>query len=268
MKILYTDIDGTLTGPLGNLFWDSERNTTGSAAEAIVRAAREGLEIVPLTGRSRAGMLEVARLLGFPTWFGELGALRVYDRGEDIVLDHGAYTGDAPIMDELHRAFVHLAEHFRGRIEEHSPWNESRVLSLVLRGGVDVGEVEDLLADIGCGWAEFIDNGVIPRRFETMPEVERVHAYHLVPRGVSKAAAIAADRERRGLDIHDCAMVGDSTADILCRAEVGRCFLVRNGFEKDPGLAWTLEPDSGVHVTGATHGSGFAEAVHLLLDGR
>src|SRR5687768_9858393 len=150
MKVLYADIDGTLTGPLGNLFWDAQRNTTGAAAEAIVRAAREGLEIVPLTGRSRGGMLEVARLLGFPTWFGELGGLRVYERGEDIVVDHGAYTGDAPIMDELHRAFARLSEQFRGRIEEHAPWNESRVVSLVLRGGVDVNEVENFLADIGC----------------------------------------------------------------------------------------------------------------------
>ena len=268
MKVLYADIDGTLTGPLGNLFWDARRNTTGAAAEAIVRAAREGLEIVPLTGRSRGGMLEVARLLGFPTWFGELGGLRVYERGEDIVVDRGAYAGDAPIMDELHRAFARLAEHFHRRIEEHAPWNESRVVSLVLRGGVDVNEVDNFLADIGCDWAEFIDNGVIPRRYETMPDVERVHAYHLVPRGVSKAAAIAADQERRGLDRDDCAMVGDSTADMLCRTEVARCFLVRNGFEKDPGLAWTLEPDSGVEVTDATHGSGFAEAVHLLLDGK
>lgn len=267
MKVLYTDIDGTLTGPLGNLFWDAERNTTPAAADALVRAAREGLEIVPLTGRSRAGMLELARLLGFGTWFGELGGLRVYDRGEDVVLDHGGYAGEAPIMDELHRAFVALAAAFPGRIEEHAPWNEARVVSLVLRGGIDVAAADAFLAGIGNGWTEFVDNGVIPRRYGTMPEVERVHAYHLVPRGVSKAAAIRADQERRGLDRSDCAMVGDSTADVGCRTEVGRCFLVRNGYDKDPGLAWTREPGSGVEVTAATHGSGFAEAVHLLLDG-
>lgn len=267
VKVLYTDIDGTLTGPLGNLFWDAQRNTTAAAADALVRAAREGLEVVPLTGRSRAGVLEVARLLGFAHWFGELGGVRVYDRGEDVVVDTGAFAGPGAIMDELRRAFLALLDRYPGRIEEHAPWNESRMVSLVLRGGIDVDEADGFLAASGWDWAEFVDNGVIPRRYESMPSVERVHAYHLVPRGVSKAAAVVADRERRGLDREECAMVGDSRADVECGPEVGRCFLVRNGFDKDPGLAWAAEPDSGVEITGATHGSGFAEAVHLLLDG-
>ncbi|MGH7536076.1 MAG: HAD family hydrolase, partial [Gemmatimonadales bacterium] len=239
MKVLYTDIDGTLTGPLGNLFWDSERNTTPAAADAIVRAARAGLEIVPVTGRSRAGMLELARLLGFPHWFGELGGLRIYDRGEQVVVDHGGEVDGTLIIEELRRALRGMLERFPGRIEEHAPWNESRIVSLVLRGGLGLEEAGAFLAEAGLDWATFVDNGVIPRRYESMPEVERVHAYHLVPRGVSKAAAIAADREHRGLAREDCAMVGDSRADVECAPEVARCFLVRNGYAKDPGLAWT-----------------------------
>ena len=90
---------------------------------------------------------------------------------------------------------------------------------------------------------------MIPRRYETLTEVERVRAYHLLPRGVSKVAGIAADRAYRGLEREECAMVGDAAADLECRGEVGRCFLVRNGLDKDPSLAWALEPDSGVEVT-------------------
>jgi hypothetical protein len=84
---------------------------------------------------------------------------------------------------------------------------------------------------------------------------------------VSKVAGVAGDRAYRGLDPEDCALVGDAAADLDCRGEVGRCFLVRNGLEKDPSLAWVLEPDSGVETTKASHGEGFAEVVHLLLDG-
>ena len=159
-----------------------------------------------------------------------------------------------------------LIARFPGRVEEHSPWNTTREASLVLRGDLPLAEAEEFLVETGLGWATFLDNG-IPRRYESMPEVERVHAYHLVPKGVSKAAAIAADREHRGLAKEDCAMVGDSAADVECAPEVARCFLVRNGYDKDPGLAWTGKPDSGVEVTRAAHGSGFAEAVHRLLDG-
>jgi hydroxymethylpyrimidine pyrophosphatase-like HAD family hydrolase len=131
---------------------------------------------------------------------------------------------------------------------------------------VPTAEAEDRLAADGLGWATLVDNGVIPSRYENLAGLERVRAYHLLPRGVSKAAAIAADRAYRRLDQAECAVVGDASADLECRDEVGRCFLVRNGLDKDPSLRWVLEPGSGVEVTKAGHGEGFAEVVHRLLD--
>ena len=265
-RVLYTDVDGTLVGPLGNLFWDVNRSPTLAAAEALVRAAREGLEVVALSGRARTGMFEVARLLGLSTWICELGGIRVYDRGTEVVHDHGAFPGDGAPTNELWKALDGLIARFPGRVEEHSPWNANREASLVLRGDLPLAEAEEFLAETGFGWAGLLDNGVVPRRFETLPGLERVHAYHLVPRGVSKAAGIAADRARRGFAKEECAVVGDAAADVECRSEVGRCFLVRNGLAKDPGLAWTLRSGSGVEITSGGHGEGFAEVVHLLLD--
>src|SRR5207248_10025235 len=81
VRVLYTDVDGTLVGPLGNLLWDSHRAPTLAAAEALVRAAREGLEVVALTGRARAGMFEFARVLGLQSWLCELGGSGITDRG-------------------------------------------------------------------------------------------------------------------------------------------------------------------------------------------
>jgi phosphoglycolate phosphatase len=265
-QVLYTDVDGTLVGPLGNLLWDTNRVPSLTAADALVRAARQGLEIVPVSGRSRLVMAELSRLLGLTSWICELGGIRVYDRGEVVVHDHGAFPGQGAPTAELAEAVSGLIARFPGRIEEHTPWNATREASLVLRGDLDLDEAEAALAEDGFPWAELLDNGVIPRRFETLPGVARVRAYHLVPRGVSKAAGVAADRARRGLPREACAMVGDAQADLECRAEVGRCFLVRNGLAKDPGLAWALDPQSGVEVTAASHGEGFAEVVHRLLD--
>jgi hydroxymethylpyrimidine pyrophosphatase-like HAD family hydrolase len=267
IKVLYTDVDGTLVGPLGNLLWDGDRAPSLAAAEALVRAASEGLEIVLVSGRSRAGMFEVSRLLGLSSWICELGGIRVYERGQVVVHDHGAFPGTGAPTSELQQAMEGLIARFPGRIEEHTPWNATREASLVLRGNLDVDEAGAALAEAGFPWAELLDNGVIPRRIETLPGITPVRAYHLVPRGVSKAAGIAADRARRGLSPEACAMVGDASADLECRAEVGRCFLVRNGLAKDPGLAWALEPESGVEVTSGGHGAGFAEVVHRLLDG-
>lgn len=266
MRVLYADVDGTMVGPLGNLLWDSHRTPTLAAAEALVRAAREGLDVVALTGRARAGMFEFARVLGLESWICELGGIRVYDRGETVVHEHGAFPGGGVPTAELHRAVELLLESYPGRLEEHSPWNALRESSFLLRGEVDPAEAEERLAAAGFDWATLHDNGVIPRRYETLTEIERTRAYHLLPRGVSKVAAVAADRAYRGLERADCAMVGDAAADLDCRHEVGRCFLVRNGLDKDPSLAWVLEPGSGVEVTKAGHGEGFAEVVHRLLD--
>ena len=267
VKVLYADVDGTMVGPLGNLLWDSNRNPTVVAAEALVRAAREGLEVVPLTGRTRTAMFEFARLLGFPSWICELGGIRVYDRGKTVVHQHGDFPGEGVPIAELRRAVDLLLEAYPGRLEEHSPWNEHRESSVLLRGEVPTEDAEERLAAAGFRWATLVDNGVIPRRFETL-DVERVRVYHLVPRGVSKVAAVAADRAYRELRREETALVGYAAADLECRTEVGRCFLVRNGLEKDPSLAWVLEPSSGVEVTKGTHGEGFAEVVHRLLDDR
>lgn len=267
VRVLYTDVDGTLVGPLGNFFWDGNRTPSLAAAEALVRAAREGLEIVALTGRTRHGMFEVARILGLESWICEMGGVRAYSRGAEVVHDHGEFPGDGPPAAALQAAVDLLVDAFPGRIEEHSPWNALRECSLVLRGDLEETGAGALLVEAGFGWAELIENGVIPRRFDGIPDVERVHAYHLVPRGVSKMTAIAHDRSARGIAREDCAMVGDAGADMDCRVEVGRCFLVANGLVKDPTLAWTTEAGSGVEVTEAGYGSGFAEAVHQLLDG-
>jgi hydroxymethylpyrimidine pyrophosphatase-like HAD family hydrolase len=266
VRVLYADVDGTMVGPLGNLLWDSGRTPTLAAAEALVRAAREGLEVVALTGRARAGMFEFARVLGLESWICELGGIRIYDRGDTVVHEHGAFPGGGVPTAELHRAVELLLRAYPGRLEEHSPWNASRESSFLLRGHVDPAEAEAELARAGFGWASLVDNGVIPHRYETLTGVERVRAYHLLPRGVSKVAGIAADRAQRGLERAECAVVGDAAADLECRGEVGRCFLTRNGLDKDPSLAWALEPGSGVEVTKAGHGEGFAEVVHLLLD--
>lgn len=266
VRVLYADVDGTMVGPLGNLFWTSDRRPTLAAAEALVRAAREGLEVVALTGRARAGMFEFARLLGLQSWICELGGIRVYDRGETVVHEHGDFPGDGVPTGELHRAVDLLLESYPGRLEEHSPWNATRESSFLLRGDIPTTEAEDRLTAAGFGWAAVHDNGVIPHRYETLPDTERTRAYHVVPRGVSKVAAVAADRKYRGLERAETAMVGDAAADLEVRSEVGRCFLTRNGLDKDPSLAWVTEPGSGIEVTKAGHGDGFAEVVHRLLD--
>jgi phosphoglycolate phosphatase len=87
------------------------------------------------------------------------------------------------------------------------------------------------------------------------------HAYHLVPRMVSKANAVAAHARARGYETGECIAVGDSIEDLEVAAAVGRFFLVANGPERDPGLRAALPGWDNVTVTEGANGDGFYEAV-------
>lgn len=263
-RVLYTDIDNTLVGPLGNLFHTGDRQPTLAAATALMRAAQAGLEIVPLSGRSRVRMFEVGRLLGLRTWFCELGGLRVYDGGDTQILDPGAFIGSTRPVDALTDAVAGLVQSF-DTLEPHEPWNEGREISLLVRGEVDRDAARSWLDVNGFAWAELHDNGVIPRRIPTLPHVERVRVFHLAPRGIGKAHAIAADQLYRGIDPAHCAMIGDSPSDLACHSEVSRCFVVRNAIDKDPGLARQVAAIPNAEITTLGFGEGFAEAVEALL---
>lgn len=264
IRVLYTDIDNTLVGPFGNLFHTGDRQPTLAAATAIIHAAQAGLEIVPLSGRSRVRLSEVGRLLGLRTWFCELGGLRVYDAGDTQILDPGTFPGPGLPAPALSTALAGLVDAFDG-LEAHEPWNEGREISLLLRGEVDNTAARSWLDENGFGWAEIHDNGVIPRKFPTLPHVERVRIFHLSPRGIGKAGAIAADQMHRGIDPAECAMIGDSPTDLACHSEVDRCFVVRNAVEKDPDLAGDVASTPNAAITTLGFGEGFAEVVEALL---
>lgn len=264
VRVLYADVDGTLVGPGGSLFLDGDRRFHLEAAEAVGRAREAGIEIALLSGRSRPSMTELARIIDAPTWIGELGAIRSYDRGREEVHDFGAYPGGGVAVDELRVAAEKLMGTHPRRLEEHGPWNTFRVASFMLRGLVDEAFVGAWLADNGYAWVDFIDNGVIPRPFPGL-DVHTVRIYHLVPKGVSKAAGIAADQAYRGLSPAECAMVGDAHSDLACAAVVGRAFITANALAKDPTLGAAVATFPNAEVTARGYGLGFADVVARLL---
>jgi hydroxymethylpyrimidine pyrophosphatase-like HAD family hydrolase len=125
-------------------------------------------------------------------------------------------------------------------------------------------EATAALDGAGYGWLEVLDNGVIRRTFPSL-DVPEVRAYHLVPRGVSKASAVRVHRELRGFPQEETAAVGDSLSDLMVASEVGSVFLVANGVQAVGDAADGMEH---VYATPSPAGDGFAEAVEALLAGR
>lgn len=256
VRVLYTDLDGTLLGPDGSLLTAADGRPSTRAAQALVDAAAAGVAVVPVSGRQRAQLGNDARLLGLGSYIGEAGGVVVRD-GE-LRDEWGQCPRD--LADTPHEALVAagavdaLLARFAGDLRPYEPWHRGREAGHLLHGLVDVDEACAVLADAGCPWAYLIDNGATagwPGR--------QVRAYHLLPRGVGKATALADDLAARGLDAAQAAACGDSLEDLRMTRVVGTYVIVANGHGDIGGTVF--------RVPGAM-GAGFADTVAALLAAR
>ena len=261
IRCVYTDLDGTLLGRGGSLFRDADGGFSMLAARALEACHRAGVEVVLKSGRRKAQVMEDARLLGQTAYIYEVGCGLVID-GEETFL-----TGELQPRDgrTIHQQIEDsgaprlLLEAYAGRLEPHDPWHLGREISHLMRGLVDAMEADELLAEHGHGDLRLVDNGAIVRR-STLPDLGAPpHVYHLIPRGASKTAAVAAHMRARGYAPAECVGVGDSREDLGVAKVVGRFFLVANAVEKDPSIRGALTANA--QVTEGRNGEGFYEAV-------
>jgi hydroxymethylpyrimidine pyrophosphatase-like HAD family hydrolase len=265
LSCVYTDLDGTLLGPRGALFRDPEGNFSLRQARALEACHRAGVEVVIMSGRREDTVRSDARLIGQPSYIYEAGCGVVID-GERTYLTGAWQPGDdGTPAERLVAAGIPelLFDHFRGRLEWHTPWHTGRELSLLMRGRVDVVEANELLRARGHDDLRFLDNGAIGRPMEGVEGP--AHAYHLVPGGASKAKGVAFHLRARGYAPEDCIAVGDSIEDLETAASVGRFFCVANGPARDEQLRAALSSFTNVTVTEGAMGDGFYEAVVSTL---
>jgi HAD superfamily hydrolase (TIGR01484 family) len=256
LSCVYTDLDGTMLGRDGSLFHDADGVFTLLPARALEACFRAGVEVVIKSGRRRATVAEIARLLGQRSYIYEVGAGLVID-GEETLLTGDLVPRDGKTIHDLIEesgAPRLLLDQFAGRLEYHDPWHRNRDISHLMRGTIDAREANELLEQSGLGNLRLVDNGVIAPRpnFETRP-----HAFHLLPAQASKAAAVAAHMQARGYSPENCIAVGDSAEDADVARVVGRFFLVANA---EDGI-------SGPNITRTEgrNGEGFYEAVIQTL---
>jgi HAD superfamily hydrolase (TIGR01484 family) len=264
LRCVYTDLDGTLLGPGGSLFRNAEGNFSLMQARGLEACHRAGAEVVILSGRREAQVMEDARLMGQTSYIFEAGCAFVID-GETTILTEDVEPGEGETLYdriEASGAPPLLFEHFQGRLENHAPWHTGRQLSHLFRGKVDVEEANRLLESEGHGELRLLDNGAINKQ---MAGIEVAHAYHLVPKHVSKAGGVAAHMRARDFEPADCIAVGDSVEDLEVAAAVGQFFLVANGPQRDPGMGEAIGRYPNVTVTEGSMGDGFYEAVVSTL---
>jgi len=270
-RIVYTDLDGTMVGPRGSFWHTAARELTSGPASALFELHAAGIPLVLVSGRTHEQVVEAARIFAADGAIAELGAVVSWAAGRETHLLSGQlpprYAGRTPmsVMTELGIVEALIAAH-PGELEWHAPWHITHSADALLRGRVDPLAVDAELAERGAGWLTLKDNGAIPMtgRMTLAPSPEPVRVYHLMPRGISKGAAIAWDLERRGLLPQDAVAIGDSVSDLEMAPAVDRLWITANGAAVD-GMADLLAAVPNATVTDGPMGEGWAQAVLASL---
>jgi predicted mannosyl-3-phosphoglycerate phosphatase (HAD superfamily) len=152
-------------------------------------------------------------------------------------------------------------------LQLHDPWHEDHQVDLLLRGDIDIAAAEKLLADNGFDWLRLRDNGMLrPGLHFDGLDTDVIRFYHLLPDGISKAAAVETDLAHRGLTAANAIAIGDSPSDLEMAAQVHRMFMVANGATAYRASAETA--GGNVTLTNGAMGSGWVEAVRYAVSAR
>ena len=270
-RIVYTDLDGTMVGPRGSFWHTAGRDLTDGPAAALFELHRAGVPLVLVSGRTFEQVIEAARIFAADGAIAELGATVAWNAGRGKHRLRGelpAEFGDRTPMEVMAALGVvdRLISAHPGQLEWHSPWHATHSADALLRGRVDPLAVDAWLAADGAGWLTLKDNGAIPAtsRMTLAPSSTPPHVFHLMPRGISKGAAIAWDLRRRGIDPADAVAIGDSVSDLEMAPTVGRLWITANGAAVH-GMATLIAAVPTVSVTRAAMGEGWAEAIRTSL---
>jgi len=271
VSIVYSDLDGTMVGPQGSFWLDAERRLTDEPSKALLALHQAGIDLVLVSGRTRAQLIEAGRIFGADGFIAELGSVVVWAGWRE----HRVLPGEMPSLFDGQAPFEVMSRlgvpeklfaRYPGRLEWHEPWHLGHEVDAMLRGSVDVDEAEAWLTGQGWEWLTLRDNGTLPisRSTGLSPEGLPAHVYHLMPRGLTKGLAVAWDMQRRGLGPADAIAIGDSASDLEMAESVGRLWLTANGLA-DPAVAALAGTRDNVGICDEAVGLGWAQAIHSIL---
>ncbi len=266
VKVIYTDMDGTLVGPDGSLFTSPYGKLTFLVARAIFETLKAGVDVVIVSGRSQYQLKENARLLGFKNYIAELGCEIVYNLGEKVIYNIGNIKleeGKKPIdIIKGMGAVKLLFSEFSGKIRYYTPWSEYHDVNILLVGNIDVEKANKILKENKLSCLRISDNGKVPPE----PDFSCPHCYHLMPRFSGKGSAVRKDKKIRGLHREEIVGIGESIGDIEIAPEVGAYFVVKNGVENEPRIKDIAENSDNIFILDEAMGLGWAKVIDILLN--
>lgn len=269
IRVIYSDLDGTMVGPYGCFFRTEDGALTAEPTRALLDLHAADIALVLVSGRTRPQLLEAAAIFGADGYIAEMGSVIGWDSGRGSEILHGAmpahYDGPPATVVEESGLVNKLFDCYPALLAYHAPWHLGHEADVMLRGKVDVADADRWLAEQGFGWLRLRDNGVLPHVEDpTLRPGLPAHVYHLMPDGISKGVAVARDLARRGLRPTQAIGIGDSASDLEMASSVSQMWLTANGARHEH-MAELIAGCANVRVAAEALGLGWVQAVRAAI---
>ncbi len=266
LKVIYSDLDGTLLNDKGCLIKDVEGKFFFDVVKLFKRISENNWDIVLASGRNKLQLKYNAMLLGVRNYIPELGCEMVYDFGEKVypTFDVSKYKYEiGKGGKDLIKIIDIFKNEFPGKIDSHIDWSMERTYNALFFGDIDLEKANNLLFENGYEGLSLVDNGY-SNLVNLKLNVNHLRIYNLVPKGVDKSVAIKLDKKIRDLNSLDCIALGDSVEDLKMAKEVSYFFLMKDSIDKDPKIIDSVKNYDNVFITSKYMNRGWAEVIKYL----
>ena len=267
LKVIYTDLDGTLFNDQGCIIKDCEGNFYFEVVKLFERIAKKNWDIVLVSGRNKLQLRYNSMLVGVKNYITELGSELVHNLGEKVYVTFDSEKYNYEITKcgkDLVNIITILKDAFPNKIDSNPDWSIDRTFNALFFGDVDLEKANKILKDAGYGGLVLVDNG-FSKLVKLNLDVENMRIYNLMPRGVDKSSAIKLDKELRNFKDSNCIALGDSIEDLKMAPVVKYFFLMRDAIERDGDILNSLCNFDNVFVTKHRMNRGWAEVMKYLV---
>ena len=267
LKVIYTDLDGTLFNDQGCIIKDCEGNFYFEVVKLFERIAKKNWDIVLVSGRNKLQLRYNSMLVGVKNYITELGSELVHNLGEKVYVTFDSEKYNYEITKcgrDLVNIITILKDAFPNKIDSNLDWSIDRTFNALFFGDVDLEKANKILKDAGYGGLVLVDNG-FSKLVKLNLDVENMRIYNLMPRGVDKSSAIKLDKELRNFKDSNCIALGDSIEDLKMAPVVKYFFLMRDAIERDGDILNSLCNFDNVFVTKHRMNRGWAEVMKYLV---
>lgn len=267
LKVIYSDLDGTLLNDRGCIIKDYKNDYYFEAVRLLPLAAEKNWDVVLVSGRNKFQLRYNAQMIGLKNYIAELGAELVYDLGEEVHVTFDSRKENYDLTyggKDLIRIIELFKKNFPGKIESRMDWSRYRSYNVLFFGEINLEKANKLLKDEGYKGLVLVDNG-FSSLINLELGIEKLHIYNLMPFGVNKASGIKLDKKIRNLDTKNCIALGDSLEDLKMADEVKYFFLVQNALEHKEVMLDELRKHNNVFVTNNVMNKGWVEVMGYLV---